>query len=341
MKGLRNKDGSIERALSELGSQRRRCGRGTRNFSRIDFGDEILLERERLKGIFGFSADLRSRGRTTGYGMLNKHVLVRRLVELKIWVKTLGFGRNPRLGYDLRATAGTRRVATRDQPTDATELIFQFSETSELASYRMDTEDFPMLLPVLGLGLFEDGTKTKVGDKRKCDDNEGNSREKEELGISTEVGSSELNLPYNTFMFSVGAKLVSVSRSTEVVQKATKNIYKIRERLHTAQSRQNSYVDRRRPYLEFQVGDRVLLEVSLWKRMIRFRKRGKLGPRFIRPFTVLARMGRVAYRLELPEVFDLSRSTFHVSQLSKCLAGESAHIPLDDIQVGEGLNYVE
>ncbi|KAJ9547662.1 hypothetical protein OSB04_020205 [Centaurea solstitialis] len=175
----------------------------------------------------------------------------------------------------------------------------------------MDTEDFPTLLPVLGLGLFEDGTKTnlccerigddfmcwdvRVGDKRKCDDNEGNNREKEELGISTE----------------------------------------------TAQSRQKSYVDRRRPYLEFQVGDRVLLEVSLWKRVIRFRKRGKLGPRFIRPFTVLARMGRVAYRLELPEVFDLSRSTFHVSQLSKCLAGESAHIPLDDIQVGEGLNCVE
>ncbi|KAJ9536744.1 hypothetical protein OSB04_un000048 [Centaurea solstitialis] len=98
--------------------------------------------------------------------------------------------------------------------------------------------------------------------------------------------------------------------------------------------------DRRRPYLEFQVGDNVLLEVSLWKRVIRFRKRGKLGPRFIRPFTVPARMGRVAYHLELPEVFDLSRSTFHVSQLSKCLAGESAHLPLDDIQVGESLNYV-
>ncbi|KAJ9539090.1 hypothetical protein OSB04_031823 [Centaurea solstitialis] len=34
-------------------------------------------------------------------------------------------------------------------------------------------------------------------------------------------------------------------------------------------------------------------------------------------------------------------STLHVSQLRKCLADETAHIPLDDIQVDEGLNYVE
>ncbi|KAJ9556692.1 hypothetical protein OSB04_011306 [Centaurea solstitialis] len=129
--------------------------------------------------------------------------------------------------------------------------------------------------------------------------------------------------------------------STEVVQRTTEDIQRIRERLRTAQSRQKSYADRRRSDLEFQVEDRVLLKVSPWKGVIRFRKRGKLGPRYIGPFTILARVGKVAYRLELPAVLGQIHSMFHVSQLRKCLADETAHIPLDDIQVDESLNYVE
>ncbi|KAJ9555579.1 hypothetical protein OSB04_010193 [Centaurea solstitialis] len=129
--------------------------------------------------------------------------------------------------------------------------------------------------------------------------------------------------------------------STEVVQRTTEDIQRIRERLRTAQSRQKSYADKRRSDLEFQVGDRVLLTVSPWKGVIRFRKRGKLGPRYIGPFTILARVGKVAYRLELPAVLGQIHNTFHVSQLRKCLADEATHIPLDDIQVDENLNYVE
>ncbi|KAJ9553378.1 hypothetical protein OSB04_017423 [Centaurea solstitialis] len=129
--------------------------------------------------------------------------------------------------------------------------------------------------------------------------------------------------------------------STEVVQRTTEDIQRIRERLRTTQSRQKSYADKRRSDLEFQVGDRMLLKVSPWKGVIRFRKRGKLGPRYIRPFTILARVGKVAYRLELPAVLGQIHNTFHVSQLRKCLADETAHIPLDDIQVDESLNYVE
>ncbi|KAJ9566648.1 hypothetical protein OSB04_002614 [Centaurea solstitialis] len=129
--------------------------------------------------------------------------------------------------------------------------------------------------------------------------------------------------------------------STEVVQQTTEHIQRIRERLRTAQSRQKSYADKRRSDLEFQVGDRVLLKVSPWKGVIHFRKRGKLGPRYTGPFTVLARVGKVAYRLELPEVLGQIHDTFHVSQLRKCLADETAHVPLDDIQVDESLNYIE
>ncbi|KAJ9546881.1 hypothetical protein OSB04_019424 [Centaurea solstitialis] len=108
-----------------------------------------------------------------------------------------------------------------------------------------------------------------------------------------------------------------------------------------AQSRQKSYADRRRSDLEFQVRDRVLLKVSSWKGVIRFRKRGNLGPRYIGQFTVLACVRKVAYRLELQEVLGQIHSTFHLSRLRKFLANETAHIPLDDIQVDESLNYVE
>ena len=85
----------------------------------------------------------------------------------------------------------------------------------------------------------------------------------------------------------------------------------------------------------------VLLKVSPWKGVIRFRKRGKLGPRYIGPFRIIARVGRVAYRLELPEELSRIHNTFHVSQLRKCIMDQEAVVSLDDIQVDERLNYVE
>ena len=75
--------------------------------------------------------------------------------------------------------------------------------------------------------------------------------------------------------------------------------------------------------------------------MIRFRKRGKLGPRYIGPFRIVSRVSRVAYRLELPEGLSRIHSTFHVSQLRKRIMDQEAMVSLDDIQVDECLNYVE
>ena len=124
-----------------------------------------------------------------------------------------------------------------------------------------------------------------------------------------------------------------VMGSTEVVLKTTERIQQVRSRLQTAQSRQKSYVDKHRSDLEFQVGDMVLLKVSPWKGVIRFRKWGKLGPRYIGLFRVVARVGKVAYRLDLPVELSQIHSTFHVSQLRKCLVDDSAVVPLEDIQV--------
>ncbi|GKG31930.1 hypothetical protein Tco_0426880, partial [Tanacetum coccineum] len=57
-----------------------------------------------------------------------------------------------------------------------------------------------------------------------------------------------------------------------------------------ARSRQKSYADKRRKPLEFEVGDRVLLKVSLWKGVVRFGKKGKLAPRYVRPFEIIERV---------------------------------------------------
>jgi hypothetical protein len=85
----------------------------------------------------------------------------------------------------------------------------------------------------------------------------------------------------------------------------------------------------------------VLLKVSPWKSVIRFGKRGKLNPRFTRPFKIITRIGPIAYRLELPEELSIIHNVFHVSNLRKCLSDESMKIPLADIQVNEQLNYTE
>nr|GEZ34781.1 putative reverse transcriptase domain-containing protein [Tanacetum cinerariifolium] len=93
--------------------------------------------------------------------------------------------------------------------------------------------------------------------------------------------------------------------------------------------------------MEFEVGDRVMLKVSPWKGVVRFGKRGKLNPRYVRPFKVLAKLGKVTYRLDLPQEFSRVHHTFHVSNLKKCYADEPLVMPLEGIHVDDKLQFVE
>ena len=99
----------------------------------------------------------------------------------------------------------------------------------------------------------------------------------------------------------------------------------------TAQSRQKSYVDGRRRDLEFSVGDEVLLKVSPTKGVVRFGTRGKLSPRYIGPYMITARVGALAYRLQLPELMSGVHPMFHVSMLRKYLKDPEHKI--DDVLV--------
>nr|GEY94697.1 putative reverse transcriptase domain-containing protein [Tanacetum cinerariifolium] len=66
---------------------------------------------------------------------------------------------------------------------------------------------------------------------------------------------------------------------------------------------------------EFQVGDRVMLKVSPWKGVVHFGKRGKLNPRV--------------------------HSTFHLSNLKKCLSDKPLEISLDEVHIDDKLCFVE
>ncbi|GJZ47065.1 putative reverse transcriptase domain-containing protein [Tanacetum coccineum] len=93
----------------------------------------------------------------------------------------------------------------------------------------------------------------------------------------------------------------------KIIHETTKKIVQIKSRIQAARDRQKSYADKRCKPLEFQVGDKVMLKVSSWKG---------------------GQLSRV-------------HSTFHVSNLKKCLSDETLVIPLDEIQIDSKLHFVE
>ncbi|XP_009795249.2 uncharacterized protein [Nicotiana sylvestris] len=115
----------------------------------------------------------------------------------------------------------------------------------------------------------------------------------------------------------------------------------IRQRLLAAQSRKKFYADKRRRYLVFTIGGKVFLRVSPMKGVMRFRKRGKLSPRFIGQYEILDRVGAVTYRLALPPELSFIHPVFHVSMLRKCISDSSQVIEAPTIPLDEKMSYEE
>nr|GEZ10419.1 putative reverse transcriptase domain-containing protein [Tanacetum cinerariifolium] len=111
--------------------------------------------------------------------------------------------------------------------------------------------------------------------------------------------------------------------------------------MQAARDRQKSYADLKCKPMEFQVGDKVMLKVSPWKRVVRFGKWGKLNPRYVGPFKVLERIGDVSYKLNLPEELSRVHNTLHVSNLKKCHADEPLAVPLDGLHLDDKFHFVE
>ncbi|KAF2299625.1 hypothetical protein GH714_000546 [Hevea brasiliensis] len=105
----------------------------------------------------------------------------------------------------------------------------------------------------------------------------------------------------------------------EIVQQTEEKIRVIRDRLKTASDRQKSYIDLKRRDIE----------------------KGKLSPRFIRPYEVLERVGPFAYRLALPPELEKIHNIFHVSMLRRYRSDPSHVLPVEEIEVNPDLTYEE
>ncbi|XP_070035396.1 uncharacterized protein [Nicotiana tomentosiformis] len=89
------------------------------------------------------------------------------------------------------------------------------------------------------------------------------------------------------------------------------------------------------------VEELVLLRVSPTKGVMRFRKKSKLSPRYIRPFEILERVGEVAYRIALPPTLSAFHLVFHVSMLRKYHGDPSHVLDFSSIQLDKDLSYVK
>jgi hypothetical protein len=105
----------------------------------------------------------------------------------------------------------------------------------------------------------------------------------------------------------------------DLVEEAESIVRRVQENLKATKSRQETYTNKRRRPLEFEVGNHVYLRVSPMKGVKRFGVKGKLAPCYIGAFPILEKCGNVAYKLDLPPSLTGVHDIFHVSQLKKCL----------------------
>jgi hypothetical protein len=129
--------------------------------------------------------------------------------------------------------------------------------------------------------------------------------------------------------------------SPDLVDEAEATVHHIQNNLKAAKSRQESYANKRCRPLQFEVGDHVYLKVSPMKGVKWFGMKGKLTPRYIRPFLILRRCGTVAYKLELPSLLTGVHDIFHVSQLKKCLKAPVDVVLPEVAQIESDLTYPE
>ncbi|XP_043725763.1 uncharacterized protein LOC122672337 [Telopea speciosissima] len=127
----------------------------------------------------------------------------------------------------------------------------------------------------------------------------------------------------------------------ELIQATCEKVNLIREQIRAAQSKQKGYADLRRKDLEFTVGDKVFLKVSPTKGVMRFSKKGKLSPRFIGPYEILARIGPMAYRLALPPSLEGVHDVFHVSMLQKYVHDPSHVLSQKPPELAADMSYKE
>ncbi|KAG8473009.1 hypothetical protein CXB51_034924 [Gossypium anomalum] len=116
-------------------------------------------------------------------------------------------------------------------------------------------------------------------------------------------------------------------------QETEEKVKVIRDCLKAASDRQKSYADLKRKEIEFQVGDKIFLKASPWKKVLRFGRKGKLSPRFIGPYEIIEKVRPVEYRLALPPELERIHDVFHVSMLHRYHSDPSHIISPTEIEL--------
>ena len=127
----------------------------------------------------------------------------------------------------------------------------------------------------------------------------------------------------------------------DLIQETEEKVKMIRERLKVANDRHKSYADMKRKDIRYEIGEKVFLKVSSWKKVMRFWKNGKLSPRFIGPYEIIEKVGPVAYRLALPPNLEKIHNLIHVFMLRRYRSDPSHVVSSETIELIPVLTYEE
>ncbi|XP_012472365.1 uncharacterized protein LOC105789538 [Gossypium raimondii] len=129
--------------------------------------------------------------------------------------------------------------------------------------------------------------------------------------------------------------------SPDLVLKAEEKVMVIENHLKISQDRQKAYADKRRKHVSYEVGDKVFLKVSTWKKIIHFGLKRKLNPRFIRPYEIREHKRLVIYRLAFSPKMSKIHNVFHVSMLQRYRPDPNHVVQLEALEVEPNLSYEE